>query len=99
MLGLDNSKGLTCIRGRHVMVQPDGRRYLLVAESHDELSPACALHVDVRRLVFARRRVDVDAECALVVHLHHVANITQRWVASSPAGDSMAEECLTLNCC
>ena len=75
MLCLHHPQGLARIRRGHVVVQPDRRRCPFVSESNHEFTTARALHMNVRRLVFARRCVEVDAEGTFVVHLYHGANL------------------------
>jgi hypothetical protein len=62
VLCLNDPQRLARICGTHVVVQPQGRSGLLVAEPHHDFTASCALHVDVGRLVLARRRVHIDTK-------------------------------------
>ena len=62
---------LSGVGSAHVMVLPKGRRCLGVAQKDEDLSAAIGLDVHMRRLVFSRRRVNVDLKAALVVGLDH----------------------------
>jgi len=57
------------------VVPPQRRSSALVAELDEHLAALCALHVDVRRPVLARRRVDVHLETATAVDPSHLPNI------------------------
>jgi len=61
------------ICGTHVVVQPQGWSCLLIAEPDHDLTASNALHMDMGRLVLARRRVDVDTKCSFLVHFDHAA--------------------------
>lgn len=95
MLCLDYPQRLARVRGTHMMVKPKSWSGLLFAESNNHFSASRALHVNVGRLVLARRRVHVDAERTFFVHLDHAAiyNPSLGYVHSP------TEECLTKVCC
>jgi hypothetical protein len=60
---------LSSIGNAHVVVLPEGRRCLIVAQENENLSSVHGFDMDVRRLVFPRRRVHVDLEASLIVGL------------------------------
>jgi hypothetical protein len=55
VLCLNNPQSLARIRSTHVMVQPQSGHDPFVTQSHHNLAATGALHMDVRRLVLARR--------------------------------------------
>jgi hypothetical protein len=62
---------LSGVGSAHVMVLPKGRRCLGVAQEDEDLSAVIGLDVHMRRLMFSRRRVNVDLKAALIVGLDH----------------------------
>jgi len=69
----DDPERFTCVRPAHVVVLPERRRSLVVAQENEDLSPARGLDVDMRRLVLPRRGVYINLESAGIVHLDHDA--------------------------
>lgn len=69
---LDDPERLASFSRAHVMILPQGRRRFLITNANQHLSAARGFHVNVRWLVFPRRRVNVDAERAFLVYLDHV---------------------------
>lgn len=67
----DDPERLSCIRRTHVMVLPEGRGRGFVAEPDEHFSSLERFDVNMRRLVFPRRRVYVDAEATPIMDLHH----------------------------
>lgn len=55
----------------HVVILPKGGGRFLVTDPNQHLAASRALHMNVRRLMFARRRVDVDSERPFLVDLGH----------------------------
>jgi len=64
-------EGLARVCDAHVVVEPERRGRLLIAELDKHFAPSGAFNMNVRRLVLARRRVHVDAKGAVVEHLDH----------------------------
>jgi hypothetical protein len=64
-------KRLSSVGSAHVMVLPKGRRSIGVAQKDEDLSAVLGLDMHMGRLMFSRRRVNVDLKAALVVGLDH----------------------------
>jgi hypothetical protein len=62
---------LSSIESAHVVVLPEGRRCLIVAQENENFASVPGFDMDVRRLVFPRGRVHVDLEASLVAGLDH----------------------------
>ena len=69
---LDDPERLAGFSDAHVMILPQGRRRVLITDTNQHLASARGFYMDVGRLMFSRRRVDVDAERAFLVYLDHV---------------------------
>jgi hypothetical protein len=69
-----DSERLSSVGRAHVMVLPEGRRCLIVAQENENLSSVPGFNVDVRRLVFSGRRVHIDLKASLVVDPDHGRN-------------------------
>jgi hypothetical protein len=69
-----DSERLSGVGMAHVMVLPEGGRYLIVAQENENLTTVPGFHVDVRRLVFSGRRIHIDLKASLVVDLDHGRN-------------------------
>jgi len=62
---------LSSIESAHVVVLPERRRCLIVAQENENFASVPGFDMDVRRLVFPRGRVHIDLESSLVVGLDH----------------------------
>jgi hypothetical protein len=71
LVHFDDPERFAGIGRAHVVILPKGRPRLLVTDPNQNLSASRALDMNVRRLMFARRRVDVDAERPFLVYLDH----------------------------
>ncbi len=71
LVHLNNPDCLASIGHAHVMVLPQRRRCVVVAEPYQNFATAGALNVDVRRLMFTWRRIDIHAKGPFLVYLNH----------------------------
>jgi hypothetical protein len=71
LVHFDNPERFAGIGRAHVVILPKGRHSLLVTAPNQDLAASRALHMNVWRLMFARRRVDVNAERPFLVDLDH----------------------------
>jgi hypothetical protein len=71
---LHDPKCLPRVGSAHVVVLPERRRRVFVAEADQDFTSSCALHVDMRGPVFSRRRVDVHPERPFFVDPNHVGS-------------------------
>jgi hypothetical protein len=68
---LNDPERLPGVGSAHVMVLPESGRRAFVAEADQDFTSSCALHVDMRRPMFSRRRVDVHLERSFFVNADH----------------------------
>jgi hypothetical protein len=69
---LHDPERLPRVGSAHVVVLPESGRRVFVAEADQDFTSLCALHVNMRRPVFSRRRVDVHPERPFFVDPNHV---------------------------
>jgi hypothetical protein len=71
LMFFDDPERFTCVCRAHVVVLPERRGSLVVAQKNEDLSPVRGLDVDMRWLVLPGRGVYIDLESTGVVHLDH----------------------------